>query len=69
VSLQKKVLFITLAGKYGYFDGERVRVVEYGADRHGFQPSGEGITVRTRAHAATRDDKLLEKLFLSFNFL
>ncbi|XP_070507791.1 uncharacterized protein [Chironomus tepperi] len=32
-------------GKYGYFDGERVRVVEYGADRHGFQPSGEGITV------------------------
>ncbi|KAL7019567.1 hypothetical protein ACKWTF_011160 [Chironomus riparius] len=32
-------------GKYGYFDGERVRVVEYGANRHGFQPSGEGITV------------------------
>jgi hypothetical protein len=34
------------SGKYGYFDGERIRVVEYGADRHGFQPSGEGITVR-----------------------
>lgn len=37
-------LFIAV-GKYGYFDGEKVRVVEYGADRHGFQPSGDGITV------------------------
>ncbi|CRK88033.1 CLUMA_CG001819, isoform A [Clunio marinus] len=33
-------------GKYGYTDGDgKVRVVEYGADKYGFQPSGEGITV------------------------
>lgn len=34
-------------GKYGYVDGEgKVRTVEYGANKYGFQPSGEGITVR-----------------------
>lgn len=33
-------------GKYGYVDGDgKVRTVEYGADKYGFQPSGEGITV------------------------
>ena len=33
-------------GKYGFVDdGGKVRVVEYGADQYGFQPSGEGITV------------------------
>jgi Insect cuticle protein len=33
-------------GKYGYVDGEgKQRVVEYGANKYGFQPSGEGITV------------------------
>lgn len=33
-------------GKYGYVDGEgKLRTVEYGADKYGFQPSGEGITV------------------------
>ncbi|CAH0387379.1 unnamed protein product [Bemisia tabaci] len=33
-------------GKYGYVDDSgKVRVVEYGANRYGFQPSGEGITV------------------------
>ncbi|XP_068082028.1 WAS/WASL-interacting protein family member 3-like [Anabrus simplex] len=33
-------------GKYGYVDDTgKVRVVEYGANRYGFQPSGEGITV------------------------
>lgn len=32
-------------GKYGYVDGDgKVRTVEYGADKFGFQPSGEGIT-------------------------
>lgn len=32
-------------GKYGYVDGEgKQRVVEYGANKYGFQPSGEGIT-------------------------
>lgn len=33
-------------GKYGYVDGEgKTRTVEYGANKYGFQPSGEGITV------------------------
>lgn len=35
-----------VTGKYGYVDDSgKLRVVEYGANRHGFQPSGEGITV------------------------
>lgn len=33
-------------GKYGYTDETgKVRVVEYGANKYGFQPVGEGITV------------------------
>ncbi|XP_057336788.1 uncharacterized protein LOC130675232 [Microplitis mediator] len=33
-------------GKYGFTDDTgKVRVVEYGANQYGFQPSGEGITV------------------------
>ncbi|KAI5712382.1 hypothetical protein M8J75_007868 [Diaphorina citri] len=33
-------------GKYGYVDDSgKVRVIEYGANKYGFQPSGEGITV------------------------
>lgn len=33
-------------GKYGYVDDTgNVRVVEYGANKYGFQPAGEGITV------------------------
>ncbi|KAJ8674669.1 hypothetical protein QAD02_010455 [Eretmocerus hayati] len=33
-------------GKYGYLDDSgKVRVVEYGADKYGFQPAGDGITV------------------------
>lgn len=33
-------------GKYGYTDADgKVKVVEYGANKYGFQPSGEGITV------------------------
>lgn len=35
-----------MTGKYGYVDDSgKLRVVEYGANRHGFQPSGTGITV------------------------
>ncbi|XP_044756982.1 cyclin-K [Coccinella septempunctata] len=33
-------------GKYGYVDDTgKVRTIEYGATKHGFAPSGEGITV------------------------
>lgn len=35
-----------MSGKYGYVDDVgKLRVVEYGANKYGFQPSGEGITV------------------------
>lgn len=35
-----------MKGKYGYVDDVgKVRVVEYGATKYGFEPSGEGITV------------------------
>lgn len=37
-------------GKYGYTDADgKTRVVEYGADKYGFQPSGDGITVSLRS--------------------
>lgn len=48
-----------MTGKYGYVDDSgRLRVVEYGADELGFQPSGEGIDVPEPATsaAASRDD-------------
>ena len=33
-------------GKYGYTDADgKKRTVEYGANKYGFQPSGDGITV------------------------
>lgn len=33
-------------GKYGYVDDSgKLRVVEYGANKYGFQPAGEGITI------------------------
>lgn len=33
-------------GKYGYVDDSgKVRTIEYGANKYGFQPAGEGITV------------------------
>lgn len=35
-----------VSGKYGYVDDSgKLRVVEYGANKFGFQPAGDGITV------------------------
>ena len=35
-----------MIGKYGYVDDKgKLRVVEYGANKYGFQPAGEGITI------------------------
>jgi hypothetical protein len=35
-----------VSGKYGYVDDlGKLRVVEYGANKYGFQPAGDGITV------------------------
>ncbi|XP_026314764.1 mediator of RNA polymerase II transcription subunit 15-like [Hyposmocoma kahamanoa] len=45
-------------GKYGYKDDTgKLRVVEYGANKFGFQPAGEGITVAppTLVDETTRD--------------
>ncbi|KAJ0175859.1 hypothetical protein K1T71_009018 [Dendrolimus kikuchii] len=48
-------------GKYGYKDDSgKVRVVEYGANKYGFQPAGEGITVAppTLVDESTREEGL-----------
>lgn len=44
--IETKAVTGEVSGKYGYVDDSgKLRVVEYGANKHGFQPSGEGITV------------------------
>lgn len=45
--IETKLATGEVKGKYGYVDEQsgKVRVVEYGANKYGFQPSGEGITV------------------------
>jgi hypothetical protein len=44
--IETKTVTGEVTGKYGYVDDSgKLRVVEYGANRYGFQPSGEGITV------------------------
>ncbi|VVD03329.1 uncharacterized protein LOC126968038 [Leptidea sinapis] len=48
-------------GKYGYKDDTgKLRVIEYGANKFGFQPAGEGITVAppTLVDETTREDGL-----------
>lgn len=47
-----------VTGKYGYVDDlGKLRVVEYGADKYGFQPSGEGITVPSPTLVELRPDE------------
>uniref|UniRef100_A0A182FIR3 Uncharacterized protein n=2 Tax=Anopheles albimanus TaxID=7167 RepID=A0A182FIR3_ANOAL len=44
--IETKLATGEVKGKYGYVDENgKVKVVEYGANKYGFQPSGEGITV------------------------
>ncbi|XP_055523976.1 tyrosine-protein phosphatase non-receptor type 23 [Wyeomyia smithii] len=44
--IETKLATGEVKGKYGYVDESgKVKVVEYGANKYGFQPSGEGITV------------------------
>ncbi|KAJ1522307.1 hypothetical protein ONE63_002604 [Megalurothrips usitatus] len=44
--IETKLVTGEVMGKYGYVDSDgKVRVVEYGANKYGFQPAGEGITV------------------------
>lgn len=52
-------------GKYGYTDGDgKVRVVEYGANKYGFQPSGEGITASFTLHKSPDLNSYLFFIFL-----
>lgn len=47
-------------GKYGYVDDTgKLRVIDYGANRYGFQPAGEGITVAppTLVDETTKDGR------------
>lgn len=44
--IETKTVTGEVSGKYGYVDDlGKLRVVQYGANKYGFQPSGEGITV------------------------
>lgn len=59
--IETKLATGEVKGKYGYVDETgKVRVVEYGANKYGFQPSGEGITVAppTLVDETTRKDRL-----------
>lgn len=47
-----------VTGKYGYVDDlGKLRVVEYGANKYGFQPSGDGITVPSPTLVELRPDE------------
>ncbi|XP_026474387.1 actin cytoskeleton-regulatory complex protein PAN1-like isoform X2 [Ctenocephalides felis] len=57
--IETKLATGEVKGKYGYVDENgKVRVVEYGANKYGFQPAGEGITVAppTLVDETTRKD-------------
>lgn len=44
--IETKLATGEVIGKYGYVDDKgKLRVVEYGANKYGFQPAGEGITI------------------------
>lgn len=61
--IETKLATGEVKGKYGYVDeAGKVKVVEYGANKYGFQPSGEGITVPppTLVDETTNKDALLD---------
>lgn len=61
--IETKLATGEVKGKYGYVDeAGKVKVVEYGANKYGFQPSGEGITVPppTLVDETTGKDSLLD---------
>ena len=62
--IETKLVTGEVMGKYGYVDDSgKVRVVEYGANRYGFQPAGEGITVAPPTLVdETRTEKTVEEL-------
>lgn len=61
--IETKLATGEVKGKYGYIDESgKVKLVEYGANKYGFQPSGEGITVPppTLVDETTGKDSLLD---------
>lgn len=56
--IETKLATGEVKGKYGYTDETgKVRIVEYGANKYGFQPSGEGITVAPPTYVDETTDK------------
>lgn len=56
--IETKLATGEVKGKYGYTDETgKVRIVEYGANKYGFQPSGEGITVAPPTFVDETTDK------------
>lgn len=56
--IETKTVTGEVTGKYGYVDDSgKLRVVEYGANKYGFQPSGEGITVPSPTLVELRPDE------------
>lgn len=59
-----------VTGKYGYVDDTgKLRVVDYGANKYGFQPVGEGITVAppTLVDESTRKDPKTGETFVEYD--
>ncbi|XP_041984451.1 extensin-like [Aricia agestis] len=58
-------------GKYGYKDDTgKLRVIEYGANKYGFQPAGEGITVAppTLVDESTREPGKGNKQYRDYDY-
>ncbi|KAK6630423.1 hypothetical protein RUM43_014768 [Polyplax serrata] len=56
-----------VSGKYGYVDDTgKLRVVDYGANRYGFQPAGDGITVAPPTLVDETTDKTKEGGFADY---
>lgn len=59
-----------VTGKYGYVDDTgKLRIVDYGANKYGFQPVGEGITVAppTLVDETTRKDPKTGETFVEYD--
>lgn len=57
-----------VSGKYGYVDDTgKLRVVDYGANRYGFQPAGEGITVAPPTLVDETTDKTKDHSFAEYD--
>lgn len=68
--IETKLVTGEVTGKYGYVDDTgKLRVVDYGANKYGFQPAGEGITVAppTLVDETTRKDGKTADTFAEYD--